>query len=68
MSLGVKVENQRTLAGVKDLSPRIQTLNETRLDQWRLGVYTLPEFRQEVAEAASEVLHIKKQTRQNTLF
>lgn len=68
MSLGVKVENQRTLAGVKDLSPRIQTLNETRLDQWRLGVYTLPEFRQEVAEAASEVLHIKKQTRQHTLF
>jgi HD superfamily phosphohydrolase len=68
MSLGVKVENQHALAGVKDLSPRIQTLNATRLDQWRLGVYTLPKFRQEVAEAASEVLHIKKQTRQHTLF
>ena len=68
MSLGVKVKNQLTVVGVKEFSPRIRTLNATRRDQWRLGVYTLPEYRQEVAEAGCEVLHIRKPTRQNTLF
>jgi hypothetical protein len=43
-------------------------LNETRREQWRLGVYTLPGQRETVAEAAAEVLHIKKPTRQETLF
>ncbi|MDD1700101.1 MAG: HD domain-containing protein [Methanoregula sp.] len=68
MSLGVRVKNKDTVVGVKEISSRIQTLNATRRDQWRLGVYTLPEYRQEVAEAGYEVLHIRKQTRQDTLF
>jgi HD superfamily phosphohydrolase len=68
MSLGVRVKNRNAVVGVKEISSRIQTLNATRRDQWRLGVYTLPEYRQEVAEAGFEVLHIRKQTRQNTLF
>jgi HD superfamily phosphohydrolase len=68
MSLGVRVKNKHTDTCVKEISPRIRTLNATRQDQWRLGVYTLPEYREEVAEAGYEVLHIRKQTRQNTLF
>lgn len=68
MSLSVKAKNQLTAVGVKEFSPRIRTLNATRRDQWRLGVYTLSEYRQEVAEAGCEVLHIRKPTRQNTLF
>ncbi|MDD5189216.1 MAG: hypothetical protein PHF57_13510, partial [Methanoregula sp.] len=39
-----------------------------RREQWRLGVYTLPEYRDKVALAATDVLHIKKPTRQDTLF
>jgi hypothetical protein len=68
MSLGVLVKNRHTVVGFKEISPRIRTLNATRREQWRLGVYTLPEYRDLVAESGSDVLHIKKPTRQNTLF
>ena len=68
MSLGVRVKNRHTVVGFNELSPRIRTLNVTRREQWRLGVYTLPENREAVAESGCEVLHIRKQTRQNTLF
>jgi len=68
MSIEVQVKNQHDLVGFSDLSPRLVMLNQTRREQWRLGVYTLPEHRDKVAEAAAEVLHIKKPTRQDTLF
>ena len=68
MSLGVRVKNRHTVVGFKELSPRIRTLNATRREQWRLGVYTLPQHRDLVAEVGLEVLHIKKPTRQDTLF
>jgi HD superfamily phosphohydrolase len=62
------VKNRHTVVGLKEISPRIRTLNVTRREQWRLGVYTLPEYRESVAEAGCEVLHIRKPTRQETLF
>lgn len=68
MSLGVRIKNRHTVVGFKEISPRIRTLNATRREQWRLGVYTLPEYREAVAESACEVLHIRKPTRQDTLF
>jgi HD superfamily phosphohydrolase len=68
MSLGVRVKNRHAVVGFKEISPRIRTLNATRREQWRLGVYTLPQHRDLVAEAGCEVLHIKKPTRQDTLF
>jgi HD superfamily phosphohydrolase len=68
MSLGVRVKNRYTVVGFKEISPRIQTLNATRREQWRLGVYTLPQHRDLVAEVSFEVMHIKKPTRQDTLF
>ena len=68
MSLGVPVKNRLTVVGFNEISPRIRTLNTTRREQWRLGVYTLPENRDLVAEVGSEVLHLKKPTRQDTLF
>ena len=67
MSLGVRVKNRNTVVGFKEISPRIRTLNATRREQWRLGVYTIPEHRDLVAEVGGEILHIKKQTRQDTL-
>jgi uncharacterized protein len=68
MSLGVQVKNQDAVVGFNEFSPRIRTLNATRREQWRLGVYTLPEHRDLIAEVGCEVLHIKKPTRQDTLF
>jgi hypothetical protein len=68
MSLGVRVKNRNMVVGFKEISPRIRTLNATRREQWRLGVYTIPEHRDLVAEVSSEILHIKKPTRQDTLI
>ena len=68
MSLEVQVKNRHTVVGFAEISPRLRTLNQTRREQWRLGVYTLPEYRERVADAAIEILHIKKPTRQDTLF
>ncbi len=68
MSMGVRVRNHQAVVHFEEISPRISTLNETRREQWRLGVYTLPGQRELVAEAAADVLHIKKPTRQDTLF
>jgi len=68
MTLGVRVQNRYSVTSFEEISPRIHTLNMTRREQWRLGVYTLPEHRETVADAACEVLHIRKPTRQDTLF
>jgi HD superfamily phosphohydrolase len=68
LSLGVRVKNQHEIISFEEFSPRIRTLNATRREQWRLGVYTLPEHREAVAEAGCVVLHIRKPTRQDTLF
>jgi HD superfamily phosphohydrolase len=68
LSLGVRIRNQHAIVSFEEFSPRIRTLNATRREQWRLGVYTLPEHRDTVAEAGCAVLHIRKPTRQDTLF
>jgi HD superfamily phosphohydrolase len=68
LSLGVRVKNRHAVVGFEEISPRIRTLNATRREQWRLGVYTLPGLQDVVADAACEVLHVKKPTRQDTLF
>lgn len=68
LSLGVRVKNRHAIVGFEEISPRIRTLNATRREQWRLGVYTLPGLQDVVADAACEVLHVKKPTRQDTLF
>jgi HD superfamily phosphohydrolase len=68
MSMGVRVKDRNTVVTFEEITPRIRTLNETRREQWRLGVYTLPDQLEPVAEAAADVLHVKKATRQDTLF
>ena len=42
MSLEVQVKNRHAVVGFAELSPSLQTLNQTRREQWRLGIYTLP--------------------------
>jgi len=68
LSMGVRVKNRNTVINFEEITPRIQTLNETRREQWRLGVYTLPDQRDAVAQCAADILHVKKATRQDTLF
>lgn len=68
MRMGVQVENLHDLTSLDEISPLMRTLNETRKRQWRLGVYTLPEQRKTVEDAASEVLSIKKPTKQYRLI
>ncbi|MFA6226014.1 MAG: HD domain-containing protein [Methanoregula sp.] len=68
MSLGVRVRNHHAVVNFEEISPRVRTLNATRREQWRLGVYTLSGQQERVADAACEVLHIRKPTRQDTLF
>jgi hypothetical protein len=68
LSLGVRVQNLHEVVAFDEISPRIRTLNATRREQWRLGVYTLPAYREAVMAAGCEILHIKKPTRQDTLF
>ncbi len=67
MSIHVQVKNQHRILGLEEVSPLLHTLNETRRGQWRLGVYTLPEFRMKVGTAAREVIRIKPVTMQDTL-
>ena len=68
MSLPVQVQNRDRVVGLAALSPLLNTLNETRRGQWRLGVYTPPEHRDRVAGIAEGVLHVKPQTTQDRLF
>ncbi|MDK2975246.1 MAG: uncharacterized protein PWP08_1617 [Methanofollis sp.] len=67
MSMEVRVRGRDGLVGLEEVSPLLATLNETRREQWRLGVYTLTGQRDEVERAAVDVLHIKKPTRQYRL-
>ena len=45
----------------------IYTLNDTRRQQWRLGVYTTKEHRSAGEQAAMEVLRGKRATKQDKL-
>jgi uncharacterized protein len=67
MAMGVQVKNRHQVIGLEEVSPLMNTLNETRQGQWRLGVYTLPDKVKPVAEVAAEVLHIRPVTLQKTL-
>ena len=67
MSIQVKVRNRNRLIGLEELSPLITTLNETRKGQWRLGVYTLPEYVPIVGAVARELLHVRPLTTQHRL-
>jgi HD superfamily phosphohydrolase len=63
----VQVRNGTATLDLSLVSPLVNTLNETRRSQWRLGVYAPGEHVPGVERAAVEVLHVKKATRQDTL-
>jgi HD superfamily phosphohydrolase len=63
----VQVRNSHTMVDIEEVSPLINTLNDTRRQQWRLGVYTTRGNRQAVEQAANEVLRVKRATKQDKL-
>ena len=67
LSMEVRVRNRHSVAHLSELSPLVETLNLTRRSQWRAGVYSPPDVRKRVEEAATEVLHVKRATKQDRL-
>jgi HD superfamily phosphohydrolase len=67
LSMEVRVRNRHSTIHLSEISPLVETLNLTRRAQWRVGVYADPAVRKQVEEAAGEVLHIKKPTKQDRL-
>ena len=67
MSLRVQVKHRHRVVDLGEVSPLLNTLNENRLGQWRLGVYCPREFTDAVGSAATEVLHVRPLTKQNKL-
>jgi HD superfamily phosphohydrolase len=67
LTMEVQVRNRHTMIHLSELSPLVETLNMTRRAQWRVGVYADPPVRKRVEEAAVEVLHVKKATKQDRL-
>ncbi len=45
-------------------SSLVSALGKAQLDNWRLGVFTLPEYREKVGEVAREFFEVKKDTKQ----
>ena len=67
MSLRVQVRNRHRVVDLGEVSPLLNSLNENRLEQWRVGVYCPPELTGVVEDAATEVLHVKPVTKQDKL-
>jgi hypothetical protein len=67
MSLHVQVKNRHRVMELAEVSPLLNTLNDNRLEQWRLGVYTPPELTDEIETIASSFFHVKPVTLQDKL-
>jgi HD superfamily phosphohydrolase len=67
MSMEVQVRNRHDLVHLEEISPLMKALNENRRELWRMGVYAPREHLAAVSEAATEVLHVKKATKQDRL-
>jgi len=67
LSMEVRVRNSHAMVDIEEISPLISTLNDTRRQQWRLGIYTVKEHRSAVEQAAMEILRVKRATKQDKL-
>ncbi|PKL62871.1 MAG: phosphohydrolase [Methanomicrobiales archaeon HGW-Methanomicrobiales-2] len=67
LSMEVRVRNSHAMVDIEGVSPLINTLNDTRRQQWRLGIYTTEQHRHTVELAAMEVLRVKRATKQDKL-
>ncbi|MFA7563543.1 MAG: HD domain-containing protein, partial [Methanoculleus sp.] len=67
LSMEVRVRNSHAMVDIEEVSPLISTLNDTRRQQWRLGIYTTQDYRSAVEQAAMEILRVKRATKQDKL-
>ena len=68
MHMQVKVRNLHDFVPFEEIVPLLNLMNQTRAEQWRLGVYTTPEYQDAVSAASVSVLGIQKPTKQHKLF
>ena len=47
-----------------EASPIVRNLEQAQMENWRVGVYTLPEYREMVSKVARELFQVKKDMRQ----
>lgn len=67
IKIQVQVKNRHELVSFEEIMPILKMMNDTRQGQWRLGVYAPKEHREKVAEAAREVLKVRRATKQEIL-
>ena len=68
MQMHIKVKSLHDFVPFEEIVPLLSLMNRTRAEQWRLGVYTAPEYSERVSESAVRVLGIRKPTKQHRLF
>ncbi|HIH45094.1 MAG TPA: HD domain-containing protein, partial [Candidatus Methanoperedenaceae archaeon] len=61
------VEIKGKVVGLDAVSRLVGTIAQAHRDNWRLGVYTIPEHREAVGKAAREFFKVKRETRQFVL-
>lgn len=63
----VLIQSRHDVVSFEEVMPMLKIMNVARQGQWRVGVYTVDEHREKVAEAAREVLGLSRATKQNKL-
>ncbi|MCK4938535.1 MAG: HD domain-containing protein [Methanosarcinales archaeon] len=52
------------LVNLEQVSPIVNNLEQAHMDNWRMGVYTLPEYRDSVTITSRQLFQVRKDTRQ----
>jgi len=52
------------LVSLEEVSPIVNNLEQAHMDNWRLGIYTLPEHRDSVTITSRQLFQVRKDTRQ----
>ena len=52
------------LVNLEQVSPIVNNLEQAHMDNWRMGIYTLPEHRDSVTITSRQLFQVKKDTRQ----
>jgi len=67
IKMNVLVQNQHNLVPFEQAFPLLELVNKTRKEQWRLGIYTKPEYTEKIEKVAESVIGIQKPTKQENL-
>ena len=62
----VLTENDQ-LKYIDDVSSMARIVEESYVEDWRMGVYTLPEFREKVGRIARDYFNVEKAPKQSKL-